>query len=98
MWRVHFFIMVVLEQFMDRRPDVGTSFLVQLAKVVQQVAVDGGSWHTAASLLPEADPLGREVFGGCEEELEAVHRYQRGVKELQTHLKKTGKGREEEGL
>ena len=80
--------MICLEHFHDGRPEVGVSFLIQLAKCLQQVAVDGGIWHTAGTLLPEPDPLGKEVFGGEEAELEAVHRYQRGVRELQQHLVK----------
>ncbi len=55
-------------------------------KALQQVALVIGAWTTAAMLLPTRDPLGREQFGGEERELAAVHRYQKGARDLRQGL------------
>ena len=57
--------------------------LVQSMKCLHQVALDIGSWETAALLLiPMPDALSGPSFGGEEHELAAVQSYRRALRDL----------------
>ena len=46
------------------------------------MALDGGSWRTAAALMPVEDPMAEEEFGGEEWELQQVFKHQKTMANL----------------
>lgn len=60
------------------------------------MAFDGGSWVTAALLLPVPDPMGRAEFGGDEDELEAIYAYRKALTALRKQ-KEGAEGLDDEG-
>ena len=68
---------------------------VQVCKALLQAALDGGSWATAAHLMPTPDPLERSEFGGDEFELQAIHLHRKALQELRQ--KQGGKKDTEDG-
>ena len=87
LWRVDHALCEVLEFAEAGEADKALAFVVQLRKALHQVALDGGSWEVAARLLPSKDPLGRSTFGGSELEMDAIHRYNKAWKEVQSKTK-----------
>ena len=63
-----------------------------MLKVLHQAVLDGGNWSLASSLLPWEDPLGRDVFGGDEDELADAAAWTKSVRELQTQVLKSTTG------
>jgi len=89
MWRVHYSISYALDLLDGKRSTEAAATLVQLQKALHQTAIDDGSWHIAAHFLPFEDPLGREVFGGDEDEMEVAAAWNRGMRDLQTRVAAT---------
>ena len=56
--------------------------LVQLHKVVFQVALDMGAWDTAVLLWPLPDPLGSEEYAGNPDEMLAAQKWNKAMIEL----------------
>ena len=69
---------------------------MQLLKSLHQAVIDGGNWTLASSLLPWEDPLGRDVFGGDENELAAAAAWTKSVRELQSQFLKLTSGSRQE--
>lgn len=88
LWRTHYGLSEVLELLEQNRPEEAAATTVQLLKAIHQAALDGGSWSLASNLLPWEDPLGREVFGGDEDELVAAAAYTKSLRELQAQVVK----------
>jgi hypothetical protein len=82
LWRCHYMISDILQAAIadDQAQVVGLS--VQMLKCLHQVALDRGSWQQGQYLLPQADPLAPEEFGGDPSELRLVHRYTTALKDL----------------
>ena len=85
----------IIEFSLAGEHDVVTALLCQLAKCLHQVALDHGSWDSAQLLWISEDVLGRDVFGGDEEEMEVVQQFQKAKKELMTKVQ-VGRREEEE--
>ena len=82
LWRCHHALseLLTLQESGDTRQAI--AFNIQLLKALHQVALDRGDWSSAALLIPSADPLAREAFGGEERELLEVHRYKKALRDL----------------
>ena len=72
LWRCHHAFSEVLELLEQQRVEEGAATCVQALKACHQAALDQGSWVLASTLLPWEDPLGRDAFGGDEEEMMAA--------------------------
>ena len=57
---------------------------------VHQTALDGGNRENSWMLLPIQDPLGKDRFGGTEEELESVAGYRTALRNLQKNTRLGG--------
>jgi hypothetical protein len=95
MYRMHYYLSEILELHRAGLHERAIGYTTQCLKALQQVAIDGGSWTTASELLPTHDPLAKEIFGGTEAELEAIHRRTTAIRELQQNLRKQEGPKEE---
>ena len=92
LWRAHYGLSEVLELLEQQRTEEAAATVVQLLKSLHQAVIDGGNWTLASSLLPWEDPLGRDVFGGDENELAAAAAWTKSVRELQAQVQKLTSG------
>ena len=92
LWRTHYGLSEVLELLEQKRTEEAAATVVQLLKSLHQAVIDGGNWTLASSLLPWEDPLGRDVFGGDENELAAAASWTKSVRELQSQVLKLTSG------
>jgi len=92
LWRAHYGLSEVLELLEQQRTEEAAATVVQLLKSLHQAVIDGGNWTLASSLLPWEDPLGRDVFGGDENELAAAAAWTKSVRELQAQVLKLTSG------
>ena len=92
LWRAHYGLSEVLELLEQKRTEEAAATVVQLLKSLHQAVIDGGNWTLASSLLPWEDPLGRDVFGGDENELAAAAAWTKSVRELQSQVLKLTSG------
>ena len=84
LWRVDHALAEVI-QLQDQGDHThAQAYVCQLRKALHQVALDHGDWTIASKLLPTKDPLDRPAFGGTEKELQAIHAYQKSIRELKT--------------
>ena len=86
LWRVHHGISHILSLLEEQENEQAAATCVQLLKSIHQAVLDGGSWGLAATLLPWEDPLGREVFGGDENEMVAAAAWAKNIKDLQQQV------------
>ena len=84
LWRAHYLGSEILFHYQLGEWEYAESLLVQLLKLLHQVAVDGGSWDNALLMWPTEDPVGQEDFGMEEHEMIAIHAYRRGLTDLKT--------------
>ena len=82
MWRIHFMLSEVLQIYQEQQYDVAEALIVQLLKVIHQVAIDHGEWHNALLMWPDEDPIGVEEFAGEESEMQQIHGYRRALADL----------------
>ena len=80
--RLHYHVSHALTYSLRGQTLISQAYMVQILRALYQLSLDNGSWSTAALLLPKADPVFRELFGGTQEELEAAASYQKALKEM----------------
>ena len=84
LWRCHLALQEIVQLLADRDVDHAHAFAVSFAKALHQVALDRGSWDSAALMIPVADALEEPSFGGSERELAAVHSYRKAMRDLKS--------------
>ena len=89
LWRCHAGLQEIVQLLADKKPDHAHAFATAFAKAIHQVALDGGSWDSAALMIPLPDALQEPVFGGSERELAAVHSYRKAMKDLRAKHTRT---------
>ena len=91
LWRTYYHLAHLLDTFESGQPNQVRAEIVQGMKAVLQVGVDQGDWTSGSLLMPYVDPISQSPFGGTEEEMQAVMKYRKGMKELKTKLKEKDK-------
>ena len=98
MLRIHYMISEILTRCHGSDFKVATAMLVQLHKVVFQVALDFNDWSTAVLLWPQSDPLGAEEYAGNADEMMAAQRWKKAMVDLKGKVvKPSGRTSEDEG-
>ena len=82
--RLHWHLGQILAYQMKGQHRIAMAYNCQLLRAIYQVNLDGGSWTTAACLLPKVDPAERSMFVGTPQELEAAAAYLEAVKKVST--------------
>ena len=82
LWRCHYIFSEILQTSESASVDEVQAMIVQASKCLHQVALDRGSWDTAQLLLPTANPLQLDEFGGDPEELDVIHKYNSAMSDL----------------
>ena len=74
--------MEIHQQQVAGQSDQAAAATVQLLRALHQLAIDNGDWCIASKLLAHRDPLEKREFGGSEQQLQAIHAYERALAEL----------------
>ena len=96
LWRCHLIFAEALEGQVQGKYEYVAALLVQAQKCLLQVALDGGSWTNAHHLLPFADPVSAEEFGGTPVEMMAVHSFNKALTELKRQKSSRNKRSDDE--
>lgn len=86
LWRTHFYTMELLPLIEQERWREVASYTALLSQAIHQAALDNGSWHHAAGLLPTEDPLERGEWAGEPEMLHAQYKYTKAMRDLKGKL------------
>ena len=70
-------------------------FVACLCMALYQSQADWGHWTNAVLMMPVADPVAGEEWGGTPEMLQGVYSYRRAMQDLKEHLTKDLKAAEE---
>lgn len=80
--RCHGIFCEVLQLQLSEHHDHATALVVQALKCLHQVAVDNGSWTAAEMFLPVGETVDRATWSGEIDEMQAIHSFLKGTKEL----------------
>ena len=88
MFRVDHALAELLELMDQQEWSLAHAYTVQLRKTILQVGLDQGDWRRAALLLPTQGPMKRVEFAGQPQELQAIHKHTKALRELREGIKK----------